>query len=531
MKVSLNKEWFLSACWVLIVAIIAHLAFSWIGYNPTDDGFILSYSRRLLEGQVPHLDFISIRPIGSAILHMPIVAFGGESTYWISRLVVWLQFSCIAWLWNLVLQKSFKISINKFDDLAIGLVIFGFSANTFPIMAWHSIDALFFTSIGVFICLNAGDRGKLLGYFVIGLTYLARQNFIFLIPLVLFILNDWKHIKYWLAAALPGSLYVLYLIVTHALVDAVIQISSQGGALYSTGILPYLSVNVFLGLVIGLMTRYLKDKPFFSRISSAVLLGCVFGLGFGLLVGVFQSMTFFLFGLTIGIVVHDIQLRCWMRVQIGLLSLATSWCISVSLGYNYPALAAGSLAGFIIYSAILNQNKLQNSSFKLYTRFILVSVICLFLAGRLLHIYREPSWVNETKDIGSVFPGANHIKVDVKTYNFLEDLQHAILQANGKYAILPDIAGYWTAAQQVNPLPIDWPISVELNNPNLMSRFTKDLEIQRGHVVIIVQKVLASEIAFKSIPIAYYDEIYPVVSYVKSHFTKIGDTAFFELYK
>ena len=58
---------------LFIVPTIAHIAFSWIGFNPTDDGFTLAYSRRLLDGQIPHKDFIIIRPILSPLLHTPIV--------------------------------------------------------------------------------------------------------------------------------------------------------------------------------------------------------------------------------------------------------------------------------------------------------------------------------------------------------------------------------------------------------------------------------------------------------------------------
>src|SRR5918912_610006 len=71
------------------VSLVAHLLFSSLGFNPTDDGFILAYSRRLLDGQVPHRDFISIRPVGSSYLHLIEVVIGGDYTLWISRLFVW----------------------------------------------------------------------------------------------------------------------------------------------------------------------------------------------------------------------------------------------------------------------------------------------------------------------------------------------------------------------------------------------------------------------------------------------------------
>ncbi|MEN4017737.1 MAG: hypothetical protein PQ968_04725 [Methanobacterium sp.] len=62
---------------IIIVSIIAHILFSKLGFNPTDDGFILAGAKRILEGQIPHLDFISIRPVGSHFFHIPIVIWGG----------------------------------------------------------------------------------------------------------------------------------------------------------------------------------------------------------------------------------------------------------------------------------------------------------------------------------------------------------------------------------------------------------------------------------------------------------------------
>src|SRR5258708_31765250 len=40
----------------IVVAVAAHLEFSWMGYTPTDDGWVLAGSRRILAGQIPHRD-------------------------------------------------------------------------------------------------------------------------------------------------------------------------------------------------------------------------------------------------------------------------------------------------------------------------------------------------------------------------------------------------------------------------------------------------------------------------------------------
>ncbi|MDD5502744.1 MAG: hypothetical protein PHH26_04675, partial [Candidatus Thermoplasmatota archaeon] len=90
-----NTPWWAAASFIFITATICHLLFSRLGFNLADEGFILAGARRILEGQVPHLDFISIRPAGSHILWAPLVAVGGEYTIWISRFVPWLQFAAI----------------------------------------------------------------------------------------------------------------------------------------------------------------------------------------------------------------------------------------------------------------------------------------------------------------------------------------------------------------------------------------------------------------------------------------------------
>src|SRR5206468_857052 len=58
-----------------LVPLAAHALLSPLGFNPTDDGFVLAYSRRILLGQVPHRDFIMIRPALSPLLHAPLVRY------------------------------------------------------------------------------------------------------------------------------------------------------------------------------------------------------------------------------------------------------------------------------------------------------------------------------------------------------------------------------------------------------------------------------------------------------------------------
>src|SRR3954453_16153466 len=113
-----------SVAFLLIVPTAAHLLFSWRGFAPVDDGFTLAYSRRILEGQVPHRDFIIIRPFISPLIHRPFVLFGGDYTYWASRFFVLFQFACLSWAWVAVINRAFNHPFNNTMQLFIGLVSF-----------------------------------------------------------------------------------------------------------------------------------------------------------------------------------------------------------------------------------------------------------------------------------------------------------------------------------------------------------------------------------------------------------------------
>src|SRR2546423_7312479 len=87
----IKKETLIGVSFLILIPLLAHWLFSWMGFTPTDDGFTLAYSRRLLAGQVPDRDFIIIRPFLSPLIHVPFVFFGGAYTFWLSRLFVWFE--------------------------------------------------------------------------------------------------------------------------------------------------------------------------------------------------------------------------------------------------------------------------------------------------------------------------------------------------------------------------------------------------------------------------------------------------------
>jgi len=85
-----ERQGWIAALALLTLAAGLHLGFSPLGFDPSGDGAVLAEGRRLLAGQIPHRDFISFRPAGSAFLHLPEVILGGDHALLISRASVWL---------------------------------------------------------------------------------------------------------------------------------------------------------------------------------------------------------------------------------------------------------------------------------------------------------------------------------------------------------------------------------------------------------------------------------------------------------
>ncbi|HBB87659.1 MAG TPA: hypothetical protein DC047_08605 [Blastocatellia bacterium] len=534
-----KKEILIGVSFLILIPLLAHWLFSWMGFTPTDEGFTLAYSRRLLDGQVPHRDFIIIRPFLSPLIHVPFVFFGGAYTFWLSRLFVWFQLACISWCWVLIINRTMKFPFSPGQAFLAAIISFAATAHSKHLTAWHTIDGLFFIAIGLVLCIKGRQIHKLLGYFLLGLAPLCKQSFIFVVPLSLLILNDWRQVKYWIAAVLPGLAYVGYLISAHAFFDALFQLTSRTEFL-SAGLLQYLSKRVALSFTVGYLSLWLILGRFFRSESikkwiailmlyGVPLLGTAGSLWFGVLAGTSLGLFGILAGAAAYLLTTNSGPQTWKRIS--LLVLAVAWSASISGGYKTPALMSGPIL-LVLTAHVFSLQKQQRA---LHYSFIIASLLIALSFGvaRTRYIYRDLPATQLTKSLDEVLPGARHIKTNPNTFDFMRDLNEAVklVEAEHKrFAILPDVAAYWVKAGQQNPLPAVWPHADELSTTLLMDRFVGAMEASRADTIFIVQKVEAKELARGFVPLPS-NEYYYVVGYARSHFVKVHETNYFELYK
>ena len=533
-----------------LVPTIVQLLISWMGMTPTDDGFFLGMSRRLLDGEIPHRDFITARPVGTGILWTPIVFLGGDYTIWISRFFVWFQIAGIAWIWTVLIHRMLKQVIGPTEQTALALIAFVGTATTFIITPWPTIDGLWFVSVGLILGMSRQSYRKFLGYLMIGATSLFKQNFLVLGPVFLLLLGDWRRFRYWLAVLLPGFAYVVFMWQAGALADFTLQLTCHA-ELVQTGIRSYFRshemycgfITGYFGLLIvsGDVKKSVLNLPRYLRLWLIAIGPAVIVIPLALsLFSIFGPLRYslMLFGMVIGATVYFFCHRetPFEVIKIAFLVLAIMWALSISIGCNFPVLGAGMaivlLTGYLrnilaSQAAEARFQSLWRSGLLVCTAILLVC----FVTARSWHIYKEqPAW-KLSCSLSGVLPGGRMIRTNPVTYEYLKELHDTIEQLQGReFAIIPDAAIYWIKAPQKNPLPIDWPQNIELPTPALFNRVVQSLESQRGRLVILVAKVTGFSLGDKPAPFGE-GGIYTIVPYVQSHFRKVGETQYWAMYE
>ena len=382
------------------------------------------------------------------------------------------------------------------------------------------------------------------GYLLLGCSYLCKQNFLVVPFVVLLLLGDWRRWIAWLGVLFPGLVYLVTMLGTGALSEALLQMRSQVDLL-QTGILSYLKPKMLAGLAVGSLSAVFVQRFRVERDFRLLLLySC--GLLLVSVAMIFEvflfALHFFIFGLAAGVFVFLViarrdELREW-RVLFAL-TLVVSWSASLSVGYNFPALFSGqTLAVLFLYSlkdGALSVPPIQRArikfTFAALSLFLLAfSAVLAFAWARCNSIYREATASQLRWQLDDVLPGGKGIRTNETTYRFLADAKAAIhtsKEMKKTYAVVPDCPAIWVRSSQRNPLPLDWPQETELSSPRLLEQVTRAFE-REPKPRVLVQKFEANALAKGA---ELLSERYSIVRYVRSHMQKVGETEFFEIFQ
>lgn len=352
------------------------------GYNTSDYGFVIGQSWRILHGEVPHLDFISARPAGSALLHtidfalpLPLV----ES----SRLVSILLSTGVTLFAGVAVLGRAPWRWSWIGHVVVATALL-FTINTFQIGPWYTMDGLFFT-VGAIAAMRVwedrrGDDLPVLALLAAGTAPLFKQSF-FLAPILvgawlLYVLYrrrqlTWRRVGVaGLLGAAPGLNYLAVMVITGAISPMISQLTSATTVDWA-GVMDTISILaaptrhagaavLVVAFVVGLwFTR--SDGPGSSAPNRAIVRSIIAAVGFILSAYV---------GLAAHLNMYDLVWSTrlfWMAAAATIIAGATqrrlrtaelalvlaAWMTVLSWGLQWPLLAAGAM--LLVLAQILSE--------------------------------------------------------------------------------------------------------------------------------------------------------------------------------
>ncbi len=498
---------------VLSAAVVARVGR--FGFNPSDQGFILAQVWRVLHGEIPQVDVLGPRPFGSAYLHLidhlvPAPLMIGSSFVMMVQLTV-ATFALVAFLTG--------TSPLDWGPLRLGLVFTAtlVGLNTYPLMAWHTVDGLFLVAVGWWLLdsgLRSGSRWRRwLGLFCLGFAIIVKQSFLFAAPIGLLILlfHPAAPPKKWprllgdvLVLGAAPLLYFGMVTVAGGLRSAIAQLS-QGTQTWGEGLFQIWTadfggredprtyvVPVLAGLIVlaaAWSARARLGEP--GRWLRVVTASCVVAVVvFVVADGGFEhagSWPVTLLWLFLAAAAFDAVVRKrlpWQYLAIA----ALGWMISLSWGYPLPGLLTGIFALGVL-EAVVPPDLPRPPRFAGAVLGVLAFVLA---ALQLLSAHDKAPYADRpqgelTKDLGDVAPAMRGVRTNPSVYTYVAQIRGCLDRyPASRVAVLPDNAFVAPIFGVRNPFPLDWPLPMELtgDSPERMVEAAKRLDREGDYLVL-----------------------------------------------
>jgi hypothetical protein len=532
---------------VLVAVAVSAVAF-WVyiawrttrfGFNPTDEGLITSESARILHGQVPHADFVSARPAGSALIHVVDVLLPTPMV--ITARVISL--AEIALYTVLLGRLAVGRAVRSWSLAEAAGVVAAFLANLHvtPLMAWHTTDGLVLVSFGFVAVTTAlsAERPRLLflGMLALGYAAITKQGFVIggAIALILVL----AHRDRWrknlgialLGFAIAPAIYAVWVTTAGGLGDFFRQTlgAKRPGFLTFTSVYSGQSAHeVIVGglLVVAAVLGSRMSRSSARRdaiawiwvdvVARLVITGAVlhalFSQHFTDATGFYKFATW---GTTVAwmlIVQLVLDGRREGRVP-ALLILAVGYMASLSWGYPVPNSVAGSIAFVVVWRAWIDPPRVPVRALVLGT--IAAIAACAIAASttrsvlheRDVHVYRDLPVSNLSYDLGNLSSEFAGVRTNASTYLYMKDVVDCLHQYPARYtAILPANAGLYGFLHLRNPFSTDWAWTDELV-ANAQDRLVADAQslAKKGHFLVLFNTSAPEVLAYYPPPLPVGD--------------------------
>lgn len=480
---TVDRALWIHAAWIIILAISVALGIERFGFNPTDQGFVVAQSWRLLHGELPHVDIVSARPLGSAYLHIVDIILPGP--VFITSVVI-ATFQMVI---STVLLASWLTGtrVRNWSVLRTGCVSAAALVNVhlFPMNAWHTIDGIFLTAGGLW-ALDRGlelDRAYLYraGLFLLGFAAITKQSFVPAVAvgiLVLFmhpVVRDQGHrigrrlVDGGVLVGAPLA-YLLVISVAGGFDDMFAQLTGGTGVVgrrlidadASVGQLACLAIFCVAALLVMVSTRVQLSNAGVVIACTSILLVIVDGRLER--AGTWGIVLLWMLALSILMSVLVRRVIPWRPIVMVLLA----WMVSLSWGYDSPTLIGGSVAlaaiDLLVSVGPGRRKRSQGSALQFAAAVLIVGLAASFLVvEQAKNPYRDRPRVELTASLGAATPEMRGIRSNSSMLTDLEQIRNCVQSHPAeKTAVLPDNPYVYPALGLRNPFPLDWMLAMEL---------------------------------------------------------------------
>ena len=502
--------------WPAIVCAVIFVIFGRYGFNPTDEGFINAIAYRLLQGQVPHRDFILPRPVGSGYLHAPelLLPLPGLLA---SRFVALVQITAYSILLAFLILRRPPWRWSA-PEIGLGAASVLINLNTMPLMVWPTIDGILLVAAGVVLLHRGLERERLsfvvIAFVLIGAATTMKQSF-WPAPFVAGL---------WLIASAPGARRLTWLAaavcsagITPA---AYLGIVALGGGLDAM-IGQFTSVPATLGaelfelvpnpaataaLAGAIAVLQLVSPPAMAphlvrvapvAIAAVAVGGVVAILGFEEVDPLAITLWWILCAQVIARSLQD-RRPDWP----GLMLLALGWMVSLSYGIPSPALVAGSMGLYVVLRTLPDAGNTEKSdelsldALRVGALILVVAWTPTFVSGRLTYTYRDRPAEQLTASLSAVDDDFRGIRTNPVTAEYMAQLVDCIAAHPAEQvAVLPDNPVIYPALELSNPFPMDWILPLDIINSEYRLIEAAAALNDRGGYLVLFQPVGAHRLA------------------------------------
>jgi hypothetical protein len=494
---------------ILFFSILA--IYCWLhapyGINETDGGFLTGLAWQVLNGKALFGDVIYVRP------PLPVWLRAGE-LFWLpdqfavlgERWIFYFKVALYSWLGAATLTSG----AHRWMLATFSFVI---SAHCYPPMAWHTVDGILFSALGIWLLARVPNWwGTALAGVCIFAALLCKQSFYpmaFVFAVILILDKNrsravWGIGSFFLCTALFFSylqskdLLENYLKMTGA--------SASGGQALQHGILDYFRIKPVVALLsipilVPVIMHFWKKKNLLLAAWAWALWLVMLAASYAFDVWQRQEFTspfaqarLLFWGAAMFVTTslrHCVIGNPMLTPFIVYLSslLAVSWCAAISWGYNLPILFAvpGIFAAMEISRRLWRQ-VYPNLNLNWLNLCALILLLAVFRYAYEF-VYRDGQRGEMVTPMGEVFPQLTGIYSTSEKGQFYLELKNLAAEYPN-FKTLPAFpqANFLTKTRP--PLPLDWVVNRETNGDNTL--ILKNL--QENKPTLFIEKKYADKI-------------------------------------